>query len=99
MSATLIRALNHPVRREALRLLHRSGESKSAVQMSRSLRVSGEKLSYHLKVLAELGAVARAGERRVRGVPEKFFASEVSDHERIIAILADTERDDDAIRR
>jgi len=32
-------------------------------------------------------------------VPEKLFASEVSGHRQIVAILADTEQDDEWLRR
>jgi DNA-binding transcriptional ArsR family regulator len=99
ISSTLLRALNHPVRRETLRVLHRSPCPKSAIQLSHFIAVSGTMVSYHLKVLAELGAVTRVEERRVRGAREKFFVSEVARNRRIVAILADVEGEDDGMRR
>lgn len=99
MSPMLIKALNHPVRREALRLLHEASEGRSAVQLTKFIDVAGTKLSYHLKVLSKLGAIDRAGERMVRGVAEKFFVSAVSDHTQVVTILTDTEPDDHVVRR
>jgi DNA-binding transcriptional ArsR family regulator len=99
MSPALIKALAHPVRREAMRLLNRSGEGISATQMSQTVEEVGSNISYHLKVLADLGAARQVDERYVRGVPEKFFVSELSDHEQIVTILADTEGDDEWLRR
>jgi DNA-binding transcriptional ArsR family regulator len=99
MSPMLIKALNHPVRREALRLLHETSEGRSAVQLTQFIDVAGTKVSYHLKVLSNLGAITRAGERTVRGVLEKFFVSAVADHRQVISILTDTESDDDPVRR
>jgi predicted transcriptional regulator len=99
MSAALIRALDNATRREALRFLHRRGCACSASQLSRWIDTDATNISYHLKILSNLGAVSRAGERLVRSVPEKLFASEVSGHRQIVAILADTEQDDEWLRR
>jgi|GEM_PF-1577768 len=99
MSPMLIRALDQPTRREALRLLHRSDEGMSAVQMSAGIDDVSTNISYHLKVLTDLGAIAQVSERQVRGVPEKFFESKVSGHDQVGAILADTEDDDKWLRK
>jgi DNA-binding transcriptional ArsR family regulator len=98
MSASLIRALDHATRRETLRSLHRRGAS-SAVQLSGSIDTDPTNISYHLKILANVGAVSRAGERLVRAVPEKFFVSEVSEHQQVVTILDDTEGDDEWLRK
>jgi hypothetical protein len=74
-------------------------EGKSAVQMSTRVSAQGSMISYHLKVLADLGVITQVEERYVRGVPEKFFVSEVSDHRQIVTILADTTPDDEWLRR
>jgi DNA-binding transcriptional ArsR family regulator len=99
MSPPLLQALNHPIRRETLRLLHRSVGPRSAVQLSPRIATVKTNVSYHLKVLAKFGAVERVDERHVRGAPEKLFASAVAGHRQVLAILADTEVSDDAIRR
>lgn len=99
MSVALIRALDNATRREALRSMHRRGCACSAIQLSQWIDTDATNISYHLKILSNLGAVSRAGERLVRAVPEKLFASEVSGHRQIVSILADTEPDDAWLRR
>ncbi len=95
VSPVLIRALDHATRREALRLLHRSGEAMGAAEMSRNMRDAPTYVSYHLKILTDLGAVEPVGEREVGGVTERLFDSKVADHAQLTSILADTERDDE----
>ena len=51
-------------------------------------------VSYHMQVLADMGAVKKTGDRPARGARESFFASKVADHSQLITILADTEKDD-----
>jgi len=99
MSPTLIRALDHSVRREALRQLHRIEEARSATQLSEHLARASENIGYHLKVLADLGAAKQVGTKRVRGATEKFFASTVSEHRQLIEILDDTAEDDEWLRK
>jgi DNA-binding transcriptional ArsR family regulator len=94
MSALLIQALNHPLRRKLLRALHSSDDARSPVQLS---KMTGEDLSsidYHIKILVSMGAAVKTGDRQVRGARENFFLSKVSDHKQMVTILADTERDD-----
>jgi DNA-binding transcriptional ArsR family regulator len=98
MSPSLIRALDHATRRETLRSLHQRGAS-SAVQLSGSIDTDPTNISYHLKILANVGAVRKAGERLVRAVPEKLFVSEVSEHRQVVTILSDTEGDDEGLRK
>lgn len=99
MSAALIRALDNATRREALRFLHLHGTACSASQLSKWIDTDPTNISYHLRILFNVGAVSRAGERLVRAVPEKLFASEVADHRQVVSILADTEQDDEWLRR
>lgn len=98
MSPILLRALDHATRREALRLLHRTGEAMSAAEVSRSIRDVSTYVSYHLQVLVDLGAVESVGERDIEGVPEELFDSRVADHAQLTSILADTEGDDEWLK-
>lgn len=98
MSPTLLRALNNPIRRESLRQLHQGDDPRSANQLSGAMNASLGRISYHLTVLAGQGVIRPVEERRVRGATEKFFVSQVSDHRQVIAILAETEADDDGLR-
>lgn len=95
MTALLVKALNHPLRRKLLRELHRCGEARSPVQLSKTIDADVTNIDYHVKILASLGAAEKTGDRPVRGASENFFASTVADHRQMTAILADTERDDD----
>lgn len=99
ISALLLGALNHPVRREALRLLHQMGGPGSAGQLSKAMKADVSQVSYHLKVLNAEGVLKQVDEEKVRGATRKFFASRVSDNARLISILNDTEVDDRWLRK
>jgi DNA-binding transcriptional ArsR family regulator len=94
MSPLLIQALNHPLRRTLLRALHNSDGARSPVQLSKMIGEDVSSIDYHIKILASLGAAVKTSDRQVRGARENFFLSKVSDHEQMVTILADTERDD-----
>jgi DNA-binding transcriptional ArsR family regulator len=94
MSALLIQALNHPLRRKLLRALHSSDDARSPVQLSKMTGEDVSSIDYHIKILVSMGAAVKTGDRRVRGARENFFLSKVSDHKQMVTILADTERDD-----
>jgi DNA-binding transcriptional ArsR family regulator len=94
MSVPLIHALSHPLRRRLLRALNGSSESRSPVQLSRALGADVSSVAYHVHILALQGAVAKMGERQVRGARQTFYGSKISEHEQMVAILADTESDD-----
>ena len=94
MSALLIQALNHPLRRKLLRALHSSDNACSPVQLSKMTGEDISSIDYHIKILVSMGAAVKTGDRRVRGTRENFFVSTVSDHKQMVTILADTELDD-----
>ena len=95
MSELLIAALNHPLRRKLLRALHNADDARSPMQLSKTIEANVSNVDYHVKVLESLGAVVKTGDRQVRGAREHFFASKVSSHKQMVAILADTARDDE----
>jgi hypothetical protein len=97
MSALLIHALHHSVRRTLLRALHSSGEAHSPVQLSRMTGKDITNIDYHLKILVAMDAAVKTDDRRVRGARENFFVSKVSDHKQMVAILADTEPEDESL--
>lgn len=99
VSAPVLKALTHGVRREALRLLHEAGEPKSAIQLTKSIPAPGTKISYHLRVLEEAGVIGLASERLFKGFSEKFFASAVESNALILSILAQTYDDDCPFRK
>lgn len=98
MSTALLRALDHPLRREVLRRMHGSREPQSAKGLSKSINAPATTISYHLKVLSGLNVIKLVSERQVRAVLEKGFVSLVAEHEQVNSILADTRPCDEGIR-
>jgi DNA-binding transcriptional ArsR family regulator len=93
MTPALIYALNHPVRRQILRLLGERGEA-SPSDLHKSISVGLSTLSFHAQVLNELGVIHGTRTQQVRGAIEHFYASDVSGNELAEAILLGTETDD-----
>lgn len=98
VTVDLIDALGHPLRREILRRLHESDGARSPSLLAECLGLGVSNVSYHMGVLAKLRAVKKTRSRQVRGARETFFVSRVAQNERVVAILADTEREDDEAR-
>lgn len=94
MTPALIYALNHPVRRQILRLLGEPGEEASPSDMHKSISVGLSALSFHAQVLNELGVVHGTRTQQVRGAIEHFYASNVAGSELVETILLETEMDD-----
>jgi DNA-binding transcriptional regulator GbsR (MarR family) len=70
----------------------------SAVQMAKVVKLSANKLSNHLNVLRDFQVVTLVDVRKVRGVKEKFYVSQVAGHTMVEVILADTEEADRHVR-
>jgi DNA-binding transcriptional ArsR family regulator len=98
MSPALIEALNHPIRRLALRLLHED-LGHSASDLAKSIAAGLSNISYHMKVLYKLGVIRYTGMKQVRGATERSYASQVAENKLALTILAATEQDDEAMRR
>lgn len=95
MTPAYISGLNSPVRREALRVMHRDPSPLTATQISRKMRtVSSQLVTHHIDFLLKKRLVRFVGSKPVRGGLEKFFVSEVSEHAQVRQILAETEGDD-----
>lgn len=98
----LIRALNHRLRRQILRLLHSSDGPLSPTQILRELELGGDQgdklseVSYHTRVLADLNAISMVEMKMVRGTTEHFYASLVSDAAWVRGLLTQTRESDEA---
>lgn len=100
ITVALIRALGHPVRREALRLLHRvPDEGMSAADMSYVMAGGRQAINNHLRVLSSVEAVCIRTVRVVRNVKENKYVSLVSTNPTLLALLVETEAEDAPIRR
>jgi DNA-binding transcriptional ArsR family regulator len=67
----LVKALNHPVRVKALTIL--SERAASPNEISEQLEEPLSNVSYHIRVLGELGLVELTEEVAVRGAVEHFY--------------------------
>jgi predicted transcriptional regulator len=96
VSSSLMRALEHPLRREILRMLHTSTEPRSPNELSKRLAndLSLSGVAYHVRTLARFGVVTKVRSQQVRGSTERFYRSGVSDHIVVLTILADTQEED-----
>src|SRR3954447_24386380 len=70
-SVSALRATAHPVRLRILSLL--TASALSAAEIARELDLTHANASYHLRVLADAGAVVEAGEGKIRGGVAKRY--------------------------
>jgi DNA-binding transcriptional ArsR family regulator len=90
-----ITAINTPVRRRILRLLHEVNEARSPAEVSRAFRLPVSYVSYHVKVLKECGTVVLTDTRPKRGSIEHFYASTIGDYSLVVELLEETRSDDE----
>lgn len=98
--ADLIRGLNHPLRRQALRLLHRTKRPMSPVQIEAEMKLGKPKeqlsqVGYHITTLAGYGLISKVGERQSRGAMEHFYRSNVSRVASVRQLLESTREADE----
>ncbi len=92
-------ALDHPLRRGALRILNGAPEAVAATDLARQLETSKDLVIYHLKVLRGVKlATASKGPLR-QGKPENYFTSSCQDEAKIDLILAEHEIEDAELER
>lgn len=91
-----IMALNHPLRRQILRIF-RQEEVASATALCQRFEMPLGNISYHVKVLAELKVLSLVHTKKVRGARERFYRV-TPDHTQgawVRTVLEDT-RDSDS---
>lgn len=98
MSPALLVILNHPIRREILRLLNGQTEL-SPSQMAAAIDAGLPNLSFHARALEERNVTRCTRTRRVRGATEHFYASNVVENRLVATILSGTREDDAFLRR
>lgn len=72
----LLVALRHPLRRDILRAMA-GEEAISPREISTALQQPLSNVSYHVRVLAECGAVALVGTKPVRGSMQHFYCASI----------------------
>lgn len=98
MSPALIEGLNHPVRRQALRMFSEKCPESSPVELEKLIPVGLSQLSYHMKVLRDLGILLETRTITVRGATKHFYASAVMGNKMMLLILTKTKNDDKEFR-
>lgn len=88
-------ALNHPVRRGILRVLHGKGQPCGLSVILSGLRlVARSEVSYHLQVLQTTGAVVFRGSRPAPSNGASLYQSSLTDNPAVLSILGATELPD-----
>jgi DNA-binding transcriptional ArsR family regulator len=90
----ILRALKHPIRRRIMRLLSEPEMNRSPLGLSRDLDVSLSGLSYHIRVLSEMGLIRLVRTRQARGSLQHFYASNVVTSGVVEGILSEAEAED-----
>ena len=67
-----IKAMSHPLRAEAFRLIRDRGPLSPA-EVARELEADLKDVSYHVRKLSEFDCVEEVGNRQVRGAVEHFY--------------------------
>lgn len=99
MSPALIHALDHPLRRQALRCFKQRRPEWSPGELAKLLRVGLSHLSYHMRVLSELDVIEEVRTEPVRGSLRHFYASIVVDNKLVGIILDRTKEDDEGLNK
>jgi DNA-binding transcriptional ArsR family regulator len=71
----LFNALGHPLRRRVLREMLDAGGEISPRELAQSLTEQLSALSYHVRVLAECGAIELVRTEQIRGSTQHFYRS------------------------
>jgi hypothetical protein len=88
-------ALDHPARREILRVLIDADEDKTSAELAELVPVLPvSNLNYHLLVLMREGCVSRTGEVAVAGGMLATYVATVADNQFVVDILDGTRGED-----
>ena len=90
---SFVDAVQHPLRREILRLAVEQEEKFSPTQASRALEVDLSVVSYHVKVLSDKGVLTLVSKRPTPSSVEHFYApaSSALEHPIVKVILQEEE--------
>lgn len=91
MSPALLDALNHPIRRQVLRILHAASHPKSPRELACALRWGLPQVSYHVRLLSDRKVLRHKRTRSIRGATQSFYVSTVAENELVSVILSTTE--------
>jgi DNA-binding transcriptional ArsR family regulator len=90
------RALDHPIRRQILRVLSRNARPQTLIEICEGIPdTSVSTIGYHLLVLEECAFVSVSGVLTGPGDAERNFASNVADNRVVMTALQQTQELDD----
>ena len=90
------RALDHPLRRQILRVLSRGANSQTLGEIGEGIPDTGTStIGYHLLVLEECAFVSVSGILTGNGDTERHFASNVADNRVVMLALRETQELDE----
>jgi DNA-binding transcriptional ArsR family regulator len=90
------RALDHPIRRQILRVLSRTSNPQTLVDLCEGIpETSISTIGYHLLVLEECGFVSVSGVLTGPGDAERHFASNIADNRVVMLALQETQELDE----
>ena len=84
----LFNALGHPMRRQILRAMLDMSEEVSPRELAAKLSQQLSALSYHVRVLAECGAIELVRTEQIRGSTQHFYRAVVKANWAITALKA-----------
>jgi len=87
----LFNALGHPMRRRVLREMLDASEEISPRELAVTLSEQLSALSYHVRVLAECGAIELVRTERIRGSTQHFYRPAVRADWALAALESDQE--------
>jgi predicted transcriptional regulator len=99
VSPALLEGLNHPIRRQILRILSTKGTVQSPSDMAELVELGLSNVAYHTRYLAERNILRCAGTKQIRGATQHLYVSKVSDNKLVKTTLSETEKDDRHIRK
>lgn len=94
ISAVMLYALDHPVRRQALRVLHAAAGPISPREISIELLWDLQSTSYHVRVLRKTNLIELVDTHSVKGATEHFYVSKVGENDLLETVLKGTMPDD-----
>lgn len=84
-------AMAHPLRRRILRTMHTGDGELSPRELADRLEQPLSRLSYHVKVLSQCGALELVSTKQVRGSTQHFYRSVVDATWALLALEASAE--------
>jgi DNA-binding transcriptional ArsR family regulator len=98
MSAALLHGLNHPLRRQILRILNSDTTPRGASEMTKLVTFNLPSVAHHARCLSKQNIIRCVRKQRVKGGVVHFYASNVRGNDLVEKILSEMEAEDAYVR-